>query len=76
MEKERKNELNLLEDACNDEIQDDDFMIYNNKVMKEEEVSDYKEVQEIREETHQIEKPNFENEIPIIRRPGEHSLNP
>jgi hypothetical protein len=34
-EKVRMNELNLPEEAVNDEMKDDDFEIYNNKVMNQ-----------------------------------------
>jgi hypothetical protein len=51
------NELNLPEEAINDTMNDDEFEIYNNKVMNQEEVADYKEVQE-EEELHQIERLN------------------
>jgi hypothetical protein len=49
------NELHLPEEAVNDEMKEDDFEIYNNKVMNQEEVADYKAVQE-KEESHQIER--------------------
>jgi hypothetical protein len=39
-------ELNLPEEAVNDEMKEDDFEIYNSKVMNQEEVADYKEVPE------------------------------
>jgi hypothetical protein len=60
-EKERMNELNLPEEAVDDEMQDDDFFIYNNKVKKQEEMIDYKEIQEVKEEKHSIERPNLNN---------------
>jgi hypothetical protein len=69
------NELNLPEEAVNDEMKEDDFEIYNNKVMNQEEVADYKEVQE-EEELRLIEKPNQTKEIVIIRNPSEHPLFP
>jgi hypothetical protein len=40
------NEFDLPEEAVNDEVKEDNFEIYNNKVMNQEEVTDYKEVQE------------------------------
>jgi hypothetical protein len=49
------NELNLPEDAVKDEMKEDDFEIYNNKVMNQEEAADYREVQE--EESHIVENP-------------------
>jgi hypothetical protein len=70
-EKIRMNELNLPEEAVNDEMKEDDFEIYNNKVMNQEEVADYKEVQE-EEESHLVERPSQIKEIVIIRKPSEH----
>jgi hypothetical protein len=52
------NELNLPEKALDDIRNNDNFEIYSNKVMKQEEVVDYKEVQEEEEETHRIERPS------------------
>jgi hypothetical protein len=74
-EKARMNELNLPEEAVNDEMKEDDFEIYNNRVMNQDEVTDYKEVQE-EEECHLIERPNLIKEIVIIRKPSEHPLFP
>jgi hypothetical protein len=73
-EKERMNEINLPENVIEVTIDDDDFEIYNNKVMNQEEVADYKEVQE--EESHQIEPPEKAKEIVIIGKPSEHLLIP
>jgi hypothetical protein len=39
-------------------MKEDDFEIYNNKVMNQEEVADYREVQEGEEESHIVESPN------------------
>jgi hypothetical protein len=72
-EKVRMNELNLPEEAVNDEIKEDDFEIYNNKVMNQEEVTDYKEVQE-EEESHLIKRPNQIKEMVIIMKPSERPL--
>jgi hypothetical protein len=74
-EKERMNELNLSEEAIDDTMNDNDFEIYNNKVMNQEEVTDYREVQE-EEESHQIERPENTKEIAIIRKSSEHPLIP
>jgi hypothetical protein len=74
-EKERMNELNLPEEAIDDKMDDEVFEIYNNKVMNQEEVADYKEVQE-EEETHLIERSNQKKEIVIIMKPSEHPLFP
>jgi hypothetical protein len=73
--KERKKELNLPEEAINDEMEEQEFEIYNNRVMNQEDVADYKEVLE-EEESHQIIRPNMNNEIVIIRTRSEHSLIP
>jgi hypothetical protein len=51
------------------------MLIYNNKLMNQEEVADYREVQE-EEESHTIERPNQKNEIVIIKKPSEHPLFP
>jgi hypothetical protein len=75
MEKERMNELNLPEEAINEEMREEEFLIYKNKVMKQEDVADYKEVSEV-EEKHYIEKPNLSNEIVINTKPNEHPLDP
>jgi hypothetical protein len=64
------NELNLPEEAVDDEMKEDDFEIYNDKVMNQEEIADYKEVQE--DESHRIERPKQNNEIVIIRKPSKH----
>jgi hypothetical protein len=56
-------------------MDDEIFEIYNNKVMNQEEVANYKEVQE-EEEMHLIERPNQKKEIVIIRKPSEHPLFP
>jgi hypothetical protein len=69
-EKVRMNELKLPEEAVHGEMKEDDFEIYNNKVMNQEEGADYKEVQE--EESHLIERPSQIKEIVIIRKPREH----
>jgi hypothetical protein len=53
-------------------MKEDDFEIYNNKAMNQEEVDYYKEVQE--EESRLIERPNQIKEICIIRKPSEHPL--
>jgi hypothetical protein len=74
-EKVRMNELNLPEEAVNDEMKEDYFESYNNKVMNQEEIADYKEVQE-EEEFHLIERPNQIKEIIIIKKPSEHPLFP
>jgi hypothetical protein len=74
---ERKNlilELKLPEEAINNELEEEDFEIYNNRVMNQEEVTRYKEVPE--EESHLSERPNSNNEIVIIRKPSEHPLFP
>jgi predicted patatin/cPLA2 family phospholipase len=68
------NELNFPEEAVNDEMKEDDFEIYNNKEMNQEEVADCREVQE--EETHRVKRPNQLNEIVIIRKPSELPLFP
>jgi 23S rRNA-/tRNA-specific pseudouridylate synthase len=70
------NELNLPEEAVNNERKEDDFEIYNNKVISQEEVADYKEVQEVQEELHQIERPYQTKEIVIVRKPSEHPVIP
>jgi glucose-6-phosphate-specific signal transduction histidine kinase len=72
--RERKKELDLPEETMKDAMDDDDFEIYNNKEKKQEEVTDYKEVQE--EELHQIEKPTQTKEIVIIMRPSKYPLFP
>jgi hypothetical protein len=72
-EKVRMNEVNLPEEAVNDEMKEDDFEIYNNKVMNQEEVTDYKEVQE-GGESPKIERPNQIKEIVIIKKGSEHPL--
>jgi hypothetical protein len=69
------NELNLPKEAVVYEMEDNGFEIYNNKVMNQEEVDDYKEVLD-EEESHQIETSNKTNEIVIIRKPSEHPLPP
>jgi tellurite resistance protein len=74
-EKERMNELNLPEEAIEDKTDDEIFEIYNNRVMNQEEVIDYREVQE-EEELHTIEKPDPNNEIVIIMKPIENPLFP
>jgi hypothetical protein len=74
-EKVRTNELNLPEEAVNDEMKEDDFEIYNSKVMNQEEVADYKEVQE-EGKSHLIEKPSQIKEIGIIRKSSEHPAFP
>jgi hypothetical protein len=56
-------------------MKEDDFEIYNNKVMNQWEVTDCKEVQE-EEESHLAERPNQIKEIVIIKKPSEHSLFP
>jgi hypothetical protein len=71
-EKARMNELNIPEEAVSDEMKEVDFEMCKNKVMSQEEVADYKEVQE--EESHVIERPNQFKEIVIIRKPSEHPL--
>jgi alpha-ketoglutarate-dependent taurine dioxygenase len=38
------NELNLPEEMVDDELEEEDFEIYNNRVVNHEDVSDYKEV--------------------------------
>jgi hypothetical protein len=70
-EKERMNELNLPQEAIDDNMDDEIFEIYNHKVMNQEEVADYGEVQQ--EEAHLIERPN-QNEIVIVMKPSEHPL--
>jgi hypothetical protein len=74
-EKERMKELNLPEEVVDDEMEDQNFEIYNNRVKNQEDVADYKEVFQD-EESHQIERPNMNNEIVIIRKPNEHPLIP
>jgi hypothetical protein len=73
-EKERMNEINLPEEAIDDKMNDDIFEIYNNKGMSQQEVADYREVQE-EEETHLIERSN-QKEIVIFLKPSEHRLFP
>jgi hypothetical protein len=67
------NELNLPQEGIDDIMDDEIFEIYNNKVMNQEEVIEYREVQE-EEESITIERPNQNNEIAIIMKPSEHSL--
>jgi hypothetical protein len=68
------NELNLPQEGIEDKMDDEIFEIYNNKVMNQDEVIDYREVQE--EESHTIERPNQNNEIIIVMKPSEHPLFP
>jgi hypothetical protein len=56
-------------------MEEEDFTIYNNKVMKQDEVVDYKEVQEV-EDKHLIDKPNQMKEIAIQMKPSECPLIP
>jgi phosphoribulokinase len=67
------NELNLPGEAANDEKEKENFEIYNNRVMNQEELTSYKEVQE-EEEFHRIERPVTNKEIVIIRKSSEHPL--
>jgi hypothetical protein len=61
----------LPQEAIEDNMDHEIFEIYNNKEMNQEEVADYKEVQE--EENHSIERLN-QKEIVIIRNPGKYPL--
>jgi hypothetical protein len=67
------NELNFHEEAVNDEVGEENFEIYNDRVMDQEEITCYKEIPE-KEEFHLIERPVMNNEIVIVRNPSEHPL--
>jgi hypothetical protein len=73
-EKERMEELNLPEKAPKKRMNKEDKIIYNRKVMSQEEVSSYKEVNE-EEEKHDIQKRNL-NEILIETKPSKFPLYP
>jgi hypothetical protein len=53
----------------------EDKVIYNRKVMSQEEVSSYKDVKEV-EEIHDIQKQGRNNEILIVMKPDKFPLNP
>jgi hypothetical protein len=74
-EKGRMNELNLPEKAEKEKMNRVDKVVYNKKVMSQEEVSSYKEVEEV-EEKHDIRRQELNNEILIVRKPSEFPLNP
>jgi hypothetical protein len=73
--KKRKKELNLSEEWSKDEMEEQEFEIYNNRVRNQKDVADYIEVLE-EEESHQIIRPEMNNEIVIIRNPSEYPLIP
>jgi hypothetical protein len=68
-------ELNLPEKAAKEKMNKEDRLVYNKKVMAQEEVSSYKEVEEV-EEKHDTQRQDLNNEILIVRKPSEFPLNP
>jgi hypothetical protein len=69
------NELNLPKEAVNNELEEEDFEVYNNRVIDQEEITSYKEVTE-EEKSHLIERPISNKEIVIVRKWSEHPLFP
>jgi hypothetical protein len=67
-------ELNLPEKAPKEKMNKEDKERYNRKIMLQEEVSSYKEV-EMEEEKHEIQRRNL-NEILIEKKRSEFPLDP
>jgi hypothetical protein len=74
-EKERMEELNLPGRAAKERMNKEDKIVYNRKVMSQEDVSSYKEVSEV-EERHVIQKQELNNEILIVVKTSKFPLNP
>jgi hypothetical protein len=69
------NELIVPEEANKEKMNKEDFKVYNQRVMSQEEITSYKDVVET-EEVHEIQRQDTNKEILIIRKPSKHPLDP
>jgi hypothetical protein len=74
-EKERMEELNLPERANKEKMNKEDLLIYNKKIMLQEEVSSYRDGVEF-EEKHKIQMQESSKEILIVKKPIKYPLDP